>query len=228
MGLTAHGQTSLEKAMESINVSINMSEFLNPSQNETRIEVIDNDSVPSATIGQSYYIEPAFGAVAFKAYFHMVHAIIRHKNGEYVVFVEVSGAREDTFEDIKTGKDKIYTLKEIPFTKIRSRLRYGKPFTSISKQNVYDLDLLLTHCPREQAKELFNADVMVMFPINLSGNVYENKYTVCRAIAVAKYGVSFFMFFMLTNDNYKNFDTYLDDFKQVFWFNDKPLEINSD
>ena len=223
LGLTSFAQTSLEKAMERIKVSINMPEYLIASQNETVIYVTEiTEESPVLTIAQTYNIvEPPFGASAFKAYIGLVNAIIKHKDGEYIIFVHASHGRGNSgYSTTKTDATKIYTPNEIPFSRIKGDFRYGKPFSSVSAQEVYDLDLMLTHCPREKAKSLFNADVMVMYPINLRGNVYEEKYTVCRAIAVDKGGLNFCLYFMMTKDNAHNFEKYLNSLEKVFWFND--------
>jgi hypothetical protein len=220
--IAAHGQTALEKGMARIGVEINMPSYFNVSQNQKHIyvtEITEKDPIP--TMAQTYQIEPAYGNTAFKVYFATVHAIMRHESGEYVIFVyAVPGRGNIPHGDIKTHESKIYTLNEVlPWGGIRSNFNYGKKFRSVSFQNVYDLDLLLTHCPREQARELFNADAMVMYPMNLQGNVYEEKYTVCRAVVAAKDGLSFFLYFMLTDDNFQKFDTYLQDIAKVFLFN---------
>jgi hypothetical protein len=217
------GQTALEKGMKRISVSINMPSYFHASQNENNIHVTEiTEKDPSPTIGQFYRIEPAYGSTAFKVFFGTVNAIIRHENEEYVIFVYTLPGRGDSpHGNIKTGDTKIYTLNEVlPFSKIKFDFNYGTKMRSVSEQEVYDLDLMLTHYPRERARELFNADAMVMYPVNLQGNVYEDKYTVCRAVVAEKDGLSFFLYFMLTKDSYKNFDSCLKDIAKVFWFDD--------
>jgi TonB family protein len=154
----------------------------------------------------------------------MVTSIIRPKSGEYVLFVcAISGRGDDPWGDIKTDSSKIYTLNEVlPFGRIKRDFNYGASFRSVTFADVYALDQMITHYPRERAKELFNAEAMVVYPFDLEGNVYEEKYDVCRAVAVARDGLSFFLYYMMTKDNFLNFDTFLNDMKGVFWFNDGP------
>ncbi|MDR1097570.1 MAG: hypothetical protein LBL57_05510 [Tannerella sp.] len=221
--IAAGGQTSLEKGMKRISVGINMPSCFHASQNEDHIyvtEITEKDSIP--TLAQAYKVQPAYGPAAFKAFFGLVNAIIRHENEAYVIFVcALPGRGDDPHGDIKTDDTKIYTLNEaLPFGRIKFDFNYGAKMRSVSEQEVYDLDLMLTHYPRERARELFNADAMVMYPVNLQGNVYEDKYTVCRAVVAEKSGLSFFLYFMLTKDSYKNFDSCLKDIAKVFWFDD--------
>jgi hypothetical protein len=227
--VVVYGQTSLEKAMKRINVSINMPSYFNASQNKDHIyvtEITEEDSIP--TIAQLYRFQPAYGSTAFKVFFGMINAIIRHENEEYIIFVyALPGKGDEPHGDIRTYDTKIYTLNEVlPFSRIKSDFNYGAKMRSATPPEVYDLDLMLMHYPKEQAGELFNADAMVMYPINLYGNVYEDKYTVCRAVVAEKDGLSFFLYFMLTNDNYKNFDSCLKDIAKVFWFNDTDSKPN--
>ncbi|GHT66046.1 hypothetical protein AGMMS50239_26880 [Bacteroidia bacterium] len=75
--------------------------------------------------------------------------------------------------------------------------------------------------PNEQARKMFNANVMEIYPKDLQKNVYEDKYTTCKTVVItSKEGYRIHLNFMLTNKSKKKFDKYLMDFEKVFWFND--------
>jgi len=221
---TINGQTILDDIKFSMNVSINMPSYFEPSDNDVLTYVTQLSKEDTMTIYRTYRIVRASGPTAFPSLFGMVTSIIRHKSGEYVIFVlALPGRGDDAWGDIKTDSSKIYTLNEVlPFTRIRHDFNYGATFTGGSLADIYALDQMITHYPRERAKDLFNAESMVVYPFDLEGNVYEDKYGVCRAVAVERDGQSLFLYYMMTNDNFLNFDTFLNDIKGVFWFNDGP------
>lgn len=90
-----------------------------------------------------------------------------------------------------------------------------------SEAEANELYPLLKVYSRELAKTMFNANVMVSYPVNLRGNVYKNKYTRCRALVVGKERLEFVIIFMMTDESMENFDEYLKDIEEVFWFNEK-------
>ena len=230
-GLIIHAQTLLEKSMTRICVDVNIPSYLIATQNENFISPsqITGENQPP-TIAQSDGIKKASVDV-YNSIFGLVHSIIKHKEEEYIIFVSVlPGRGESRYDNVKSNEAKVYNLNEIPFTRIRSDLLKGKN-RSITSQETYELDKMIIHCPREQAKALFNANAMVKYPIDMKGNVYMEKYTKCIAIAVAKDGLSFYLYFMLTDDGEEKLDTYLEDIKGVFRFHDgehltiKPYRI---
>ncbi|SFL05031.1 hypothetical protein SAMN05216357_111110 [Porphyromonadaceae bacterium KH3CP3RA] len=73
---------------------------------------------------------------------------------------------------------------------------------------------------KELAKTMFNANIMVSYPVNLRGNIYRDKYTRCRAVVVGKDRLEFVIIFMMTDESMENFDNYLKDIEKIFWFNE--------
>ncbi|MDR3253298.1 MAG: hypothetical protein LBT35_07040 [Tannerella sp.] len=221
-GSGAYGQSFLEHRMERVNATVNMPSYFEVSNNKDIISVTEIDLNDSLDINRVYRGQRAYGPNAFVFLFGHVVSILRHESKEYVVFVETMIGRGDAAHgDIKTHDTKIYTLNEVlPFSRIKHDFNFGTTFRSDTFEEVYALDLMLTHYPKERAKELFNAEAMVMYPFDLEGNVYEDKYAVCRAVVAEKDGLSFFLYYMMTIDNFRNFDKFLDDMKGVFRFKD--------
>lgn len=205
----AQRQITLETATEKMGVSINMPSCFNVSANKDITYVTENtkkDPIPH--VAQSYRFEPAYGNTAFKVLFGMVNAIIEHKSAEYLIFVYVSPG-------INSGKS-----SKLAYERIKHDFRYGKPMNAPTGNEEYELSLKLTHYPQEQARKIFNADIMAGYPFDLEGNIYRDKYTKCKAVVAVKGRGQIFFYFMMTDEGVKKFDTYLMDLEKVFWFND--------
>lgn len=218
---SVQGQTALEKAVKRINVSVNMPSFFNASQNEEFIGVVEvTEKDPLPTLAQNYGFEPAYGNTAIGVIFGGVDAILEHKDGDYLVIVYVSPGRGGgKYGDIITDSTVLYTLNNLSFSRIK-KIRYGKQMEDASEWEADELYSMLTHYPREQAQKKFNANVMVMYPVNLRGNIYRDKFTRSKAVVVAKDRLEIYLYFMMTDESAKNFDTYVKDLDKVFWFNE--------
>ncbi|WP_158712722.1 hypothetical protein [Parabacteroides pacaensis] len=202
-------QTSLETAIKKMNVTVYVPSYFNFSQNKEMTyvtKITQKDPVP--TLAQTYRGEPSYGNTALKVLFGEVHSIIEHTNGEYLIFVVALPRKKRGF------------YHELEFGRIKHDFRYGDCFQGVSEPEEYQLSLKLTEYSREQAQKMFNANVMVSYPVDLEKNVYRDKYNRCRAVVIAKDGWHIFFYFMMTDENMKNFDTYLKDLNRVFWFNE--------
>jgi hypothetical protein len=214
-------QTALERALDTMQVSMNIPSFWNISQNENSIYVTPvTEESPIPRIAQTYGHEPVSGATAFKVMFHQIHSIIRHKNEEYVIFVDAAGEGSVMHGNFIKKHNQFFNVINLSFNRIKSDLHYGIRHKSATSEEIAALDTMITHYPKEKAQELFNADWMVSYPKDLRGEVYEDKYSICQAVAVAKNGLDIFFYFMLTDKTAKNFDDYLKDLEKVFWYNE--------
>lgn len=213
-----HGQTSLKKEMERINVSINMPSFLKASQNEDLIyvtEVTKEDPIP--TTAQNYRLEPSCGATYFKAMFGMVNSIIRFEDEDCLVFVFVSlgkGGSGVVLDSID--------LRDITFDGAKIEFQYGdRPnFGGASYEECRHLVSMVKIHPKEQAQKLFNANAMISYPKDLKGNVYERKYKKCQHVQIGKNKHQIYLNFLFTKRSYKHFEKYLNALEKVFWYND--------
>ena len=204
------GQTALEKAVKKMNMSMNIPSYLNASQNEEIIYDIIPESEQRS--GRIPGINSVFGGIT---------GILEHQDGEYLIFVCAFPFKGgSTYGKIVTDSTEWFTLKNLSFGRIKGDFRYGIPNVDAIELEADELYSMLTHYPYEQAQEMFNANVMVMYPLNLRGNVYKDKYTRSRAVIIAKDRLEIYLYFMLTDESAKNFDTYLQDLNKVFWFNE--------
>jgi hypothetical protein len=208
---------ALERALDTMRVSMNLPEYLNASQNKYLIYPYDE---ASPNIAQQYGRESASGDTAFNLQFELFHSIIKHQNDNYVIFVYAGGEVNVKLGNVIENLNPIFNVINPSFNRIKHDLHYGTRHKSATVEEIAVLDTIITHYPQETAQELFNADWLVSYPKDLRGEVYEGKYSQCRAVAVAKNGLDIYLYFMMTDETVKNFDSYLQDFKKVFWYMD--------
>lgn len=66
------------------------------------------------------------------------------------------------------------------------------------------------------SQKYFNAPTMVSLPLCLNANVFEGKYTRCKAMLAGEDEQAIGLLFMMTEDNYTRFEEFLCDIKGVF------------
>lgn len=212
-------QTALEKASKRLSIDVNIPEDITASANERSISpcsITDDDPIP--TIGQSYNVEFVQGNTAINAYFGLVTSILQFNDDDCVILVSIPPGNGASRLVSETDSTLEHVSQYIDFGTIKGGFRYGKPFQSVSLQEAEELNSMLTHYPDSLAQELFNAYVMVSYPINLAGNVYLDKYTRCWSVVAGKDGRQITLNFMMTDASISNFPNYLKRMKNVFWF----------
>jgi hypothetical protein len=210
-------KTALKRALDTMRVSMNLPEYLNASQNKYAVYAVDG---VSPSLAQQYEYDATSGDTAINVLFGTFHSIIRHKNEEYVIFVDATGEAEILYGNLIKNNNHLFNVINPSFNRIKHDLHYGTRHKSATVEEIAVLDTMITHYPQETAQELFNADWLVSYPKDLRGEVYEGKYSQCRAVAVAKNGLDIYLYFMMTDETVKNFDRYLQNFKKVFWYKD--------
>jgi hypothetical protein len=210
-------RTALAKALDTMRVSINLPSFLTASQNK-----YFDYPVPGAkpSLDQEYGNEPLSGDTALNLYLGTQHSLIKHRNEDYVLFVSAIGEVHVLLGDMFDPIEQAFNVINPTFNRIKYDLRYGIPYKSATAEEIAILDTMITHYPEGKAQELFNADYMVSYPMNLRGEVYEGKYSQCKAVAVSKNKMDIFFYFMMTDETAENFDSYLQGLKRVFWYNE--------
>lgn len=214
-------QTALEKAATRLNIAVNIPDNISASANENNIypcEITDDNPIP--TIGQTYHIEFAQGNTAINTFFGMASSILQFKNEDCVVLVTIPPGKGASRMVSTLDSTLAYISQNIDFGSIKGGFRYGKPFRSVSLQEAEELNSMLHHYPDSLAQKLFNANVMVSYPINLRGNTYLDKYTRCKSITVGKRGREIFLRFFMTDESFYNFDKYLMKLEKAFWFSE--------
>lgn len=209
------GGTALEEAMKIMNVNFNLSQFYTASTNKSLIYPAEG---ANPTIPQLYENELSSGNTEINVIFDNVHSILTHKDGECKILIYAAESLV-RFGRIIQANNNYFKVLSSTFNRIKREFRYGDPKTSATREEIEELDMMVRHCPKEQALKLFNAEEMLMYPMNLRGNAFEDKYTRSRAVVVAKNGLSIFFYFMMTDESVKNFDQYLKDLSGSFMFN---------
>lgn len=212
-------QNALERASKILDMEVNLPLIYAASQNTETIYVTPiTESSPIPSINQSYRHEPSHGETAFKVLYGMVTSILRHKNSECIIFIFAGDVYAGS-KDLMSKRSDLFSFESITYNRIKNDFQYGIKNRSANKDEIEALNQMLTHFPKRKAKKMFNADWMVGYPFNLAGEVYENKYNICKAIVAKKGERDIFLYFMLTEASSKDFGKYLNELSGAFKFN---------
>ena len=211
-------QTRLESAAKILDMEVNLPSSYSASQNKEGIYVTPvSDESPYPTIKQDYRNEPFHGPTAFKVFFGMVASILRHQDTECVVFIFMGDVAIST-KGLMSKRPDLFSYESLTFNRIKWDFQYGNKYKGASKNDIKDLNEMITHYSKHKAKKMFNTDWAVEYPFNLSGEVYENKYNICKAVVAKKGERDMFLYFMLTEKGAKNFEKYLKELSGAFKF----------
>ena len=226
-------QTALQEYLQEANISFNPPQYLVFSQNEKVVypNPIDTSKPaskdnPFPTMAQSYGMELAWGDTYLNALLWMVTSIVESKKDDYCVLVQtpdidIRKIPRCSLPDINNcSEEEKYILNNMSFDGVKSNFRYGIPFEKATLAESLELMEMVHFYPKEKAKELFNANVLATFPINMRGTAYKGKYKRVKCVKISKEQSFVNLYFMMTDENYRKFDTFLEDFKKVFWFKD--------
>ena len=120
-------------------------------------------------------------------------------------------------DDYKSPLRRLGTVhSSLTYNRIKTDFKYGYP--GATEQDIEDLKMMMTFYPHDTATVLFNADYMMVYPFNMEGKKYQDKFTRTRVVVTGKDGLDVFFYFMMTDEGIKNFDKYLMDFKGIFLF----------
>lgn len=109
--------------------------------------------------------------------------------------------------------------KEYVFTQVGNNFEFGKPYRSMRRQAIKDVQMLVTHYPTETAANLFNGVSMFIYPLNFQGETYRDQYTCGRGVVIfSKHNVPLELYFFMTDESIADFDEYLLESKGVFTF----------
>ena len=216
------GQAHLEDSAEKLGVTVNLPSNVSASSNDHLIypvEITEKDPLP--TIAQQFGGKPAFGDTYFNVLFGKVNSVLTYKERDCEVIVYMPpGKGGSTYGRIVKDSAMLHVLKNLSFGRIKRTFGYGKRNKDASEFEAIELYSMLTHHPNKKAKEMFNADVFLEYPLNFRGNTYKNKYTRGRGVVVAKNRREIYLYFMMTEKSVLNYDGFLSDFEKVFWFNE--------
>lgn len=229
---TGFSQTALQQYLQEANISFNPPQYLVFSQNEKSVypNPIDTSKPaskdnPFPTMAQSYGMELASGDTYLNALLWMVTSIVESKKDDYCVLVQTPAINIKKIPRYSLpginncSEEEKYILNNMSFDGVKFKFRYGKPFEKATLAESLELMEMVHFYPKEKAKELFNANVLATFPINMRGTAYKGKYNRVKCVTINKEQSFVDLYFMMTDENYRKFDTFLEDFKKVFWFN---------
>jgi hypothetical protein len=155
----------------------------------------------------------------------LLDAKLEHLNGKCRILIYLSGVSTVRYgRMIKERKDLFGDIASMSYNRIKSNFKYGKRGVSASEQEIEDLKMMVTHYPRDSAKVLFNADYMLVYPLDFEGLRCENKYTCGRTVVFSRNGLDVFLYFVMTDESIKDFDNYLSEIRHVFWFDDENTD----
>lgn len=219
-------QTLLEKDVKGMNITFNIPKSFQFSNNTTSVypaEIAEKNPLPS--LAQVYGTEIAPNDVFMNSLWGMITSVAYNKDKDYYVFIKTFQSSNDrNGVSVKTlasclSSQEILWLETLPFDSIKQKFRYGIPFTGATEYEAYELYQMLHFFDKKEAKNFFNGEIMFSFPVNLKGQKYKEKYAHSKAVVLQKGGKIIYLYFMMTNDNFCNFNTFLNDFNKVFWFN---------
>lgn len=199
-GISAQDKSSqFEQDLELINMRFFPSDQYDLSDNMRMIYVTDDYKSPLRRLGT-------------------VHSILKNHDGQCKIFVYLSGANGLRYGGlIRKNKGVFNNVSSLTYNRIKTDFKYGYP--GASEQDIEDLKMMMTFYPHDTATVLFNADYMMVYPFNMEGQKYQDKFTRMRVVVTGKDGLDVFFYFIMTDEGIKNFDKYLMDFKGILCFN---------
>lgn len=198
--LSAQNESSqFEQDLELINMRFFPSDQYDLSDNMRMIYVTDDYKSPLRRLGT-------------------VHSILKNHDGQCKIFIYLSGANGLRYGGIiRKNKSLFKNVSSLTYNRIKTDFKYGYP--GATEQDIEDLKMMMTFYPHDTATALFNADYMMVYPFNMEGRKYQDKFTRIRVVITGKNGLDVFFYFAMTDEGIKNFDKYLMDFKGIFCFN---------
>ena len=135
-----------------------------------------------------------------------------HEDGECILFINSSPGY-----NIRERSERI---RKSFFNRTRRYLQMGNPFIDTTDEQMEDLKKIITFWPQKEAEKVFNAQHVLVYPINEPKAIYKGKYVHRQSLCMIKWGEDLTVSFLLTDKGYKNMNKYMKDVKKAFRFND--------
>ena len=145
-----------------------------------------------------------------------------HEDGECILFIKCSGMDKRIIkgEELKPNK----TIDKLPrnvFGWIKDKLNVTPmSLTEITEEEIQEIKKKITMWSPEKAKETFNAQYVITYPIKSKESVYMGKYTHMMDLMMTKWGEHLTVSFLVTKKGNKNIEKYIKDVEEAFWFED--------
>lgn len=115
----------------------------------------------------------------------------------------------------------IESAKEYIFSYIAHFFGFGKPYHSLTKQDLKDVEMLVTYFPNDLANTIFNGTSAFVYPLSLKGEYCDERFHYGRGVvALGQYNIPLYLFFFMTDESIGKFDEYLSNIKGMFTFQD--------
>ncbi len=145
----------------------------------------------------------------------MQSGILSHHDEECMIAIRVAFDPIEKVHIPYTAEE----AREYIFTRVSNSFEWSKKYLSRTKQDLIDVEMLVTDYPEDIAKSIFNGSSMFIYPLNFKGEYCQDKYRYGRGVVVlAKYNIPLFLYFFMTEKSITSFDKYLSELKGVFWF----------
>ena len=145
-----------------------------------------------------------------------------HEDGECILFMQCSGDKPSVNGKVPEADRTKYKLPE--------EYLYGwiKPSVNVepmslkkvTEEEKEEIKKKITFWTPEKAKEVFNAQYVITYPIKSEKSVYMGKYTHKMDLMMIKWEEHLTVSFLLTKKGYKQIDKYLKEVEEAFRFED--------
>lgn len=184
--------------------------------------VVESDTATYVFDNNDYPYNPEYGVLyghlsPLNRKFGMLLGRLSHRDGKCLLAM-------NTAPILMNGKRLELPLredlaKEYVFTPVANNFEFGKPYRSLKRQALKDVQMLVTQYPAETAANLFNGVSMFIYPLNFQGETYRDQYTCGRGVVIfSKHNVPLELYFFMTDESIADFDKYLSELKGVFAF----------
>ena len=134
-----------------------------------------------------------------------------HEDGECILFIKCTG--------MKSRINK--SIDEIPkstFDWIKYTLGMGSFLTRITEEQMREVQKQISIWTPEKARETFNAQYVITYPIKNEKAVYMDRYMHKLELIMIKWGENLTVSFLVTEKGNENIDKYIKDVEGAFRF----------
>ena len=144
-----------------------------------------------------------------------------HEDGECILFIKCSGDRPIIKGKGMKPNKSIDRLPTNVFGRLRERLNVTPmSFKEITEEEIQEIKKKIAIWSPQKAKETFNAQYVITYPIKSKKSVYMGKYTHKMDLMMTKWGEHLTVSFLVTKKGNKNIEKYIKDVEEAFWFED--------
>lgn len=144
-----------------------------------------------------------------------------HEDGECILFISCSGGRPIIKGKVLKPNKSFDKLPENMYNWMKQKLNVAPlSLSRITEEEVEKVKKEITIWSPEKAKETFNAQYMITYPIKSKKSVYMSKYTHKLDLMMIKWGEHLTVSFLVTKKGNRSINKYIRDVEGAFWFED--------